>query len=46
MDQVVGTGSEKLEGIRENREGIGMADKLAGFKCADPLYSKESGANT
>ena len=31
MDQVVGTGSEKLEGIRENREGIGTADKLAGF---------------
>ena len=28
---MVGTGSEKLEGIRENREGIGMADKLAGF---------------
>ena len=31
MDKVVGTGSEKLEGIREGREGIGMADKLAGF---------------
>lgn len=28
---MVGTGSEKLAGIRENRKGIGMADKLAGF---------------